>query len=295
MNYRATHNHYAFAAVALWSSSYPLTRIIAPYFSAPALGLVRCLMASVVLAAVMSGQGLMRPVRSDLRRFILPGLTGFSLYLIFFNQGQSTLGPTASCIIISTSPIITALMARALFGERLSWLRWLAIGIAFCGILVMTLWDGILTVNQGFFWVQAAAISISCYHILQRRLAGLTGPMQATAYSCFTGAVPLLFFVPAAIHQIALAPGWATAMALYMGVFPTAAGYLCWIKALGLAEKTSQVANYMFLTPFLALLLECAIIAQAPDAGALFGGGIILAGLALFSIAGRRALPKGAS
>ncbi len=287
-NIRLTHNHYAFAAVALWSTTYPLTGMVAPHFSAPALGLVRCLVASVVLAAVVFGQGLERPAPSDLGRFVLPGLTGLSIYLILYNQGQATLGPTTGCIVISTSPVVTALLARAAFGERLSWLGWLAIGMAFCGILVMTLWEGTLAINRGIFWTQAAAIVIGSYNILQRRLTGVAGPVQTTAYCYFAGTVPLLVFLPSAIGQIALAPAWATAAALYMGVFPSALGYLCWIKALGLAEKTSQVANFMFLTPFLALLLECTILVQIPDAGTLLGGAVILAGLALFSRAGKK-------
>ncbi len=290
MNYKLTHNHYAFAAVALWSSTYPLTGMVAPYYSASSLGLLRCLVASAVLAGVVFGRGLALPPRSIWPRFFILGLTGLSVYLILYNQGQYTLGATTGCIVISTSPIVTALLARVFFGERLTWLGWLAIIMAFCGIVVMTLWDGVLAINRGIFWVQAAAILISVYNILQKRLAGAgaCGPVQATAYCYFAGALQLLVFLPGALSEFAAAPAWAVAAVVYMGVFPSALGYLFWIQAMGRAQKTSQVANFMFLTPFLAMLLELALAARLPDAGTVIGGAVILAGLALFARAGRK-------
>ena len=57
---------------------------------------------------------------------------------------------------------------------------------------------------------------------------------------------------------------------------------MAWAKAFSLAEKTSQVSNYMFLTPFLAALLDFRI----PDKATCIGGGIILFGVLIFNFGG---------
>ncbi len=58
---------------------------------------------------------------------------------------------------------------------------------------------------------------------------------------------------------------------LFLGVFPSALAYLPWAKALACAARTSTATNYMYLTPFLALLLEYLIIAETPGPGTFVG------------------------
>lgn len=284
-----THNHFATLATALWSTSYVVTKVVAPYYSPAAIGLWRCTAASVVLGIILFWKGARIPPLSQWPTLFLAGLTGVALYLILYNRGQATLGSTTACVVIATSPVITAFLASALFGERLGGLRWLGIVLAFSGVAVMSLWEGTLTLNGGILWVEAAAVSISVYNILQRQLSSRLGSLSTAAYCYFSGTVLLLFFLPATVAQTAAAPLWATALVIGMGIFPSAFGYLCWVKALSLARNTSQVANFMFLTPFFALLLEFAVLSRFPDVGTLIGGGIILGGLALFAWAGRRA------
>ena len=69
----------------------------------------------------------------------MAGLSGFALYMLVFNKGSMLLNATTSCIIISTSPIITALLARIGFGEKPGARGWAATGLAFGGVYIMTL------------------------------------------------------------------------------------------------------------------------------------------------------------
>lgn len=273
---------YAFATVVLWSSAYVFTKLALQSFSPPALALVRCAVASLCLGCVLYAKKMPLPRPAALPRFLLAGATGFALYILVFNKGSTSLDPTTSCILISTSPIITALLALLFFGEKLGTRRWLAIGMAFCGVLVMTLWQGgDISVSAGIAWMLAAAFLISVYNILQRALSRDYAPLAITAYSFFAGTLLLLPFAGGTAAQLASAPTGNILLACFLGVFPSAIAYLLWAKAIALAPRTSGVSNYMFLTPFLALLLDYAVTGNLPATATFAGGGIIMAGLLL--------------
>ncbi len=279
---------YAFLTVLIWSFSYVGTKMISGSFSPGVLGALRCLAAAVVLMSVALLFRLRPPQRRDLLLFLASGASGMALYLVFFNSGIARIGATTSCILIALAPVFSALLAAVLFKERLSPLGWLAIGASFCGILIMSLWNGTVNINIGVLWTLVAAALFAVYNLLQRRLARNYEPRVITAYSFLLGAILLSPYLLQAAPQIAAAPFSHSLVALFLGVFPSALAYLLWGKALSVAPQTSSVTNYMFLTPFLSLILELSLLRQYPDMGAILGGLIILASLVLFSVAGKR-------
>lgn len=279
---------YAFLTVAVWASAYIFSKMALQSLGAGSLGFLRCFIASLVLGGIVLVKRIGPPRRADIHWFFVAGLAGLSLYLLLYNRGQALLGPTTSCILIATSPIFTAILATALFREFIRPAGWFAIGLAFVGVVVMSLWDGDLTVNRGVLWTLAAAFSMACYNIVQRMLSRRYAPLQITAYTFFAGTLMLTPFMPEAFAELARGPASLLAVVVFLGVFPSAISYLLWGKALSIAPKTSHVSNYMFLTPVLALLFEFAIEARFPDAGTLVGGAVVLASLILFSLLGRK-------
>lgn len=279
---------YAFSTVFLWSTAYVFTKLALLSFSPSVLGLLRCLVGTACLMLVVGAKGLAWPERKALPGFIFSGAVGFALYLIVFNTGSALLNATTSCIIISTSPLITALLAVFVFRERMGAFRWLTILLAFSGVVIMCLWDGEFAISEGLLWMLGAAFLISSYNIAQRWLGRRYAPLQITAYSFFFGTVLLLGFLPKALEQVPAAPWPQIGLVCFLGVFPSALAYLFWSKALALAPKTSQVTNYMFVTPFLALGLEYIVMGALPGSGTFVGGAVVLLGLALFFAAGKR-------
>ncbi len=84
-----------------------------------------------------------------------------------------------------------------------------------------------------------------------------------------------------------VAPAKQIFVIIYLGVFPSAIAYFLWGTALALAEKTSDVTNFMFVTPLLAVVMGFFIIGEVPSMGTFLGGAIIIAGLILFNLKGR--------
>ena len=284
---------YALATVVLWSTAYVYTKVALAFFTPGPLGLVRCAVASLAFLVVLPVMGKGRggffvPAARHLPLFAASGLSGFTLYLLAFNEGSISLNPTTNCIVISTAPILTAALARMFFGERLPVLRWLALGLAFGGVVVMNCGGHGFMLAPGMGWVLVAAALVSLYNLVQRTLARHYGAVQIAAWSFFAGTLFLLYCLPQTVAELRAAPTSALWLALFLGIFPSAAAYLLWTRALSLAPRTSLVTNYMFLTPFLSMLLDFAVTGGLPGASTFWGGGIILGALMLFSIAGKR-------
>ena len=284
---------YAFATVVLWSTAYVYTKVALAFFTPGPLGLLRCAVASLAFVGILLARGWARggffvPSARHLSLFAAAGLSGFTLYLLAFNEGSITLNPTTNCIVISTAPILTAALARLFFSERLPVLRWLALALAFGGVVVMNGGGQGFMLAPGMGWVLVAAVLISLYNITQRALSRHYGSMEIAAWSFFAGTLFLLYCLPQTIAQVQAAPARALWLAFFLGIFPSAAAYLLWTRALALAPRTSLVTNYMFLTPFLSMLLDFMVTGGLPEASTFAGGAIIMGALVLFSLAGRR-------
>lgn len=68
-----------------------------------------------------------------------------------------------------------------------------------------------------------------------------------------------------------------------LSVFCSAIAYFLWSIALSIADNTSEVANYSFLTPFFATLLGSLVLGEVPNLGTIIGGIIIISSMVVFS------------
>jgi drug/metabolite transporter (DMT)-like permease len=269
--------------IILWSSGFVFTRVAVRYFNPYALGLLRYGTAAIVLIIIGSFRHVGLPRMRDLPLFFLLGALGFTIYMITFNVAMTTISSATGSILTATVPVITALLSSLFFRERLSLVGWIAVGMEFAGIVLLTLWHGTFSIEKGLVWMMLAAISFAAYNLIQRFATKRYTSMQSTIYSIVAGASLLLVFLPSAIQDLRTAPTTAILTILYLGIFPSAIGFLLWTKALSIAYQMSEVTNFMFITPLLATVLEFSISGELPDPGTIIGGAVILAGLLLFN------------
>jgi drug/metabolite transporter (DMT)-like permease len=283
MKPQSRYHPYALVTILCWSLAYVLTRLSLRHFSAFSLGFLRYLVATVSLAVIMIGTRMKWPRTRDLPWFVLAGAVGFFFYMIAFNQGQATVTAATGSVIIATVPVITALFASILYRERLSACQWAAILVEFIGVAVLTLMHRSFSVNAGLFWLFGAAFALSAYNLIQRRLTRTYTALQTTTFGIFFGTLLLTVYLPASVQEIARAPAIQLFYLAILGIFSSAIAYVSWAKAMTLARKTSQVSNYMFITPLLTSILGFLIAREVPDRATFVGGGIILAGILLFN------------
>lgn len=286
MNFKDSFHPYAAVTILFWSLAYVLTRLALQYFSAFSLGFLRYFIASCTLVIVAALTKMKAPRRADLPWLMLAGGVGFFLYMIAFNQGQATVTASTGSVVIATVPLITALLARLFYGEKLRAFQRVATLIEFIGVVVLTLLNGVFTISTGLCWLFLAALALSAYNLLQRKMTKTYTALQTSTYSIFFGTLMLAIFAPASVQEIPHAPAIQFVYLAILGACSSAIAYVSWAKAFSKAEQTSQVSNYMFITPFLASVFGFLFAGEVPDHATLLGGGIILLGVLIFHFGG---------
>lgn len=274
---------YALATIFCWSLAFVFTRMTLSYFSAASLGFLRYLVASAALIVIAIVKKIKPPKPADWPLFLVSGFFGFFLYMIAFNKGLSSVPAATASVVNATVPVVTALIAGVVYREKVRGFQWVAVVIELIGIAVLTVMSGGLTQSGGLVWLFLAALSLSTYNILQRKLTKKYTAMQASTYSIFAGTLMLAFFSPTAFRELAAAPAAQYIYVALLGVFPSAIAYVSWSVAFSKAERTSQVSNFTVLTLFFTSLLGILILGETPNAATLVGGGITLAGVLLFN------------
>ena len=287
MRWKDSYHPYAALTIVCWSMAFVFTRLALKSFDVYALGLLRYLAASIVAAAVAAAVRMPWPAWRDVPLFLISGATGFGLYMIVFNLGNSTVSAATGAVMLATAPIITAVIARIFLGERLRGVQYAAIFVSFSGVVVLTVLRGGFRADGGIGFLLLAALLISLYNFLQRRLTRDYSPLHATLISIFFGTAMLLPFAPGAVRQAAAAPPEAFFYVAMLGVFSSVIAYIAWGQALKIAPNASAVSNYMFITPFLTTLLGLWLAGEPLEASTLAGGLLIIAGLVVFRFGDR--------
>ena len=287
MKFKNSFHPYAMVTILFWSLAYVLTRLTLQYFSAFSLGFLRYFIASCTLLFIAVFLKLKPPSKKDIPWFFAAGSVGFFLYMIAFNQGQAVVTAATGSIVIGTVPVITALLARFAYQEHLSGIQWFAVFIEFVGVAVLTLMNNTFSLNHGVLWLLLAALFLSLYNLLQRRLTKTYTALQTSAYSIFSGTLLLTIFAPAAVQELPHAPPVQFLYLATLGIGSSAIAYVSWAKAFSKAAQTSQVSNYMFVTPFLTSVLGVLITKEIPNTATLIGGIIIMFGVLLFHLGGK--------
>ena len=283
MKWKDSFHPCALTTILFWSMAFPITHLAMKHFSPMGLGLWRYVAACAALLPVVLLKRLRPPRWKDLGWFFLSGALGFAVYMAVFNIGNSMVTSATASVMLAVTPVLTALLARLFYKEKLKGRQWAAVAVEFGGILILALWRGVLYVNEGVLWLMAAVACISLYNIIQRRLTKTYSSLQSAVYSIFSGTLLLCAFLQRGIAEARTAAAEHWLYVAVLGVFPSAVAYVTWSAAFQRAPRTSDVSNYMFITPFLSTLAGFLLNGEAPDVSTMLGGAVILTGVAIFN------------
>ncbi len=274
---------FALGTVFLWGSAFVFSKLIQNRFDPLSISFLRCAFSSIFLLILGKFSHLKRPKNQHLLLFATGGLTGFSLYMIAFNSGLTTITAATSSIIIATVPILTAIAATVIYKEHIHFLGWIAILSAFAGVLMLLLWDGVLSINIGMMYTFMAVLMFCTYNLINRKLLllGYTA-LEITTYCMCFGAFFLAIMTPQAIVEFASASWLERLVLIYLSIFCSATAYLLWGRAMFYAKKTSDVTNFLFLIPFVSTVLGLIVLREIPNLGTILGGSTIIVSMFVF-------------
>ncbi|MCC7273254.1 MAG: DMT family transporter [Alphaproteobacteria bacterium] len=249
---------------------------------------------SIFLAAAVGGWVLYRHRGGFLRAFVRMGWRGVASGLaiagssLFYFVALAEAPVATVLVLMSVSPLLTALLARAVLGERIGAMTVLAILATMTGIAVMVGpvdvmaggWRGLLGLGVAFF----GAINIV---VVRGTRPGVDMVPAVVLSGVFLAAGSAFVGDPSA------ATGKDLAIAAYMGVFQVGFGLTLFVIGAGLVPAAR--AGLLCLTEtVLAPLWAWLGAGEVPERRTLLGGGIILGALAAYALRqGGRARPRG--
>ena len=280
---KLTAKECAFIAIFFWATAFVLTKVVLKEVDTTTLGVLRYFFASIIVIFILIKQKISLPKLKDIPAFVFAGFSGYAGYIVFFNMATLLSSPSTLSVINALAPAITAIVAYFMFNEKIKVIGWISMGISFCGILILTLWNGTLTVNKGIIYMLIGCILLSLYNISQRYLTKKYSSFDVSMYSMLIGGVLLVIYSPSSVGSIFSISFNSLILIIYMSVFPSIISYFFWTKAFELAKHTTEVTSFMFVTPVLATLMGIIILGDIPKLSTLIGGVVIISGMIIFN------------
>ena len=280
---KLTAKECAFIAIFFWATAFVLTKVVLKEVDTTTLGVLRYFFASIMVIFILIKQKISLPKFKDIPAFVFAGFSGYAGYIVFFNMATLLSSPSTLSVINALAPAITAIVAYFMFNEKIKVIGWISMGISFCGILILTLWNGTLTVNKGIIYMLIGCILLSLYNISQRYLTKKYSSFDVSMYSMLIGGVLLVIYSPSSVGSIFSISFNSLILIIYMSVFPSIISYFFWTKAFELAKHTTEVTSFMFVTPVLATLMGIIILGDIPKLSTLIGGVVIILGMIIFN------------
>ena len=280
---KLTAKECAFIAIFFWATAFVLTKVVLKEVDVTTLGVLRYFFASIIVIFILIKQKISLPKLKDIPAFVFAGFSGYAGYIVFFNMATLLSSPSTLSVINALAPAITAIVAYFIFNEKIKIIGWISMGISFCGILILTLWDGTLTINKGVLYMLIGCELLSLYNISQRYLTKKYSSFDVSMYSMLIGGILLVVYSPSSVRNIFSISFNSLILIIYMSVFPSIISYFFWTKAFEIAKHTTEVTSFMFVTPVLATLMGIIILGDIPKLSTLIGGVVIILGMIIFN------------
>ena len=285
---RGEHAQLAIAAtVVLWASAFPAIRVAVVQLGPVGLAVARLAVASLALLIVAPRVGVRRPALRDVPLICACGLTGMTAYQLLLNSGERTVPAGTASLLIATAPIYSVLLAVVFLGERPTRRRLAGSAIAFGGCAVIAVSHGNVRFQSAALLVLAAAVAQGAYHAAQKPLLTRYTAFEVTAYAMWSGTVFILPWSGSLLRAVPYADGGAIAAAVFLGLAPSAAGFVTWAYAVSRVDVSTATAA-LYLVPAVAIAVSYFWLAEVPAVLSLTGGAVALAGVILANRAPRR-------
>jgi drug/metabolite transporter (DMT)-like permease len=278
--------------VVLWASAFAAIRAALRGFSPVELSVLRLAIASAALAVAAPFAGVRRPAARDLPAIVACGATGMAAYQLLLNAGERTVTAGTASMLVSTGPVLVAVLAALFLGERLTRRAGLGMAVACAGgVLIAGGQRGGVAFSSGALLVSAAAFSQAAFFVLQKPLLARYSAFELTAYSMWAGTAliaPLGGGLPGAVAHAGAGPLVAVAL---LGLGASAVGFIAWAYALA-RLPVSRLSTSLYAVPAVAILVALVWLGELPAPVALAGGALALVGVAIATRPRRVARPR---
>jgi drug/metabolite transporter (DMT)-like permease len=217
------------------------------------------------------------------------GVLWFGLYNVSLNAAETRIDAGTAAMLVNVGPILIAIFAGLILREGFPSRLFAGCLVSFAGAVVI----GLATSRHGVHEILGAVLCVVAAFayaggvVAQKPVLRHSSPLIVTWLACTIGAVSCLPYAGTLVRQIGHAGSSTIVWTIYLGVAPTAIGFVTWAYALS-RTTAGRMGSTTYLVPPLALLFGWAFLAEVPPLLVLPGGALCLAGVAVARTTGRR-------
>lgn len=274
---------------ALCFSTSGTAQAFAPEGATPyVIGALRMQVAALALLVWCALRGKLPRLPDWPLRWVLPAALGLVAFQICFFKGVQLAGVAVGTVVaIGFSPLVAALLAWAVLGERPPLLWYPSTALALAGLVCLNLDGGGVAHWQRLALPLAAGAGYACYFVFSKPLGSRFASESIMLVLCgLSGALllPMLILFP--VGWLASATGAATA--LYLGVVTSALAFS--FMTAGLARTPAATAATLALAePLAAACWGIFLLNETVSTADVCGIGLLVLGVGLLALARPRA------
>ncbi len=272
--------------VVLWASAFPAIKVGLAGHGVAGLSFLRLSVAAVALVLVAPWTGVRLPRARDLPLIAVCGAAGMASYQLLLNWGELHVPAGTASLIIAVAPVFSVLLAAAVLHERMTLRTSIGSAVALAGSAVIALSGGQGGSSTAAWVVLGAAVVQGVYHAATKPLLRRYSAVEVACYATWAGT---LFLVPLAPGAFAGVPGagmTANLAVVFLGVFPSAIGFVVWGYAVTRSTVSGATAA-LYLVPVVAVAVSFGWLAEVPTVVEIVGGAISIAGVVVLRSGGR--------
>lgn len=253
--------------------------------SSLAIAAGRMVLASLLLSPVAMAGGALRPLRTLGRRdslLLLASGLALALHFVSWIASLSLTTVASSVVLVTINPLFVALASHFILRERISRLTVVGIALAVVGSILVGYGDIALSgwALLGDFLALVGALCASTYFLLGRSLRQRL-PILAYIWPVYTASALILLLICLLSGQpLSGYTAESYLLLLLLALGPQLLGHSALNYALGKLSATF-VTVAVLGEPLGAAVLAFLLLGEVPPATSLFGGVLILVGIAL--------------
>ncbi|MCC7086788.1 MAG: DMT family transporter [Pirellulales bacterium] len=234
-----------------------------------------------------------RWTRHNIFSFIVIGFFGLIPASACLAWGTARSTASNAALIYLTLPILTALLASLILGERMTWVRWLSLGVSLAGVLLLSrsdLKEQDLASGEylvGNLLVLVACTSSAFYNVFCKDLLGRFTALEVLVYGYGMAvmlSIPLIIWVePLTWSAISDYTSATWVSVLVLSVFSWGLAMVLWMYVLRRLD-VSQASVSIYLLPFLGVVIAAVTLHEPLRGSMLVGGLITLAGALMITL-----------
>jgi drug/metabolite transporter (DMT)-like permease len=229
--------------------------------------------------------GTWRIPRTDWPRFLVAGLIGMAGYNWFVNAGFALVPAGLGTIITMVEPLMIALLAALLLGEKLNRFIFIGVAIATLGAIVL-FWEDLTTTQAssvpplGILYLMICCLCWAIYTIVAKPLLDRYDSFTVTAITMLIAAPPLIGAANEPLTVLAARLDlrqWAEL--IYLVLASGIGGTLLWNYGSKHLSGTTA-GTFLYLIPVVAVASGALVLAEPVTIFIVLGGLLMLAGVA---------------